>query len=130
MTEQNTKPSSTDLKNILEVMNALGKYPIAVITDMDGFPIAAAARPGEDPAMQSAVVALIQKTASQVRGQLGMAQTDEVTVYDTQGQRLVCRPFEANNHEMILAILIPEKKQSYRFLTNNTISKVKKLWDS
>ena len=39
--------------------------------------------------MQAAVVALIQKTAAQVSSQLGMAQTDEISLYDTDGQRLV-----------------------------------------
>ena len=119
---------STQLADVLAKMNANGNFPIAVITDMEGFPIAWAAAPDQDPDMQSAVVALIQKTATQVRDQLGMAQTDEISVYDRLGQRLVCRPFEANEHALILAVLVPDKKQAYRRLTNVAIRSIQQAW--
>ena len=57
-----------------------------------------------------------------------MAQTDEISVHDTQGQRLVCRPFLANEHQMILAVLVTDKYQTYRRLTNTTIRAVQRLW--
>ena len=119
---------STPLANILAEMNTNGNFPIAVITDMEGFPIAWAASSSRDPDLQSAVVALVQKTAAQVRDQLGMAQTDEISVYDRKGQRLVCRPFEVNEYSLILAVLVPEKKQTYRRLTNVAIRSIKRIW--
>ena len=128
MNDTVSKPNSIQLTNVLAEMNIKGSFPIAVITDMHGFAIAFAAGPDQDPDTQSAVVALIQKTATQVRGQLGMAQTDEITLYDKQGQRLVCRPFLANGHEMILAVLVPNKYQSYRRLTNQAIRTIQRLW--
>lgn len=124
----NTKSGSTEIAELLAQMNQQGQFPLAVVTDRQGFPIAAAAAPGQDPDLQAAVVALIQKTASQVQTQLGMAQTDEISLFDTSGQRLVCRPFAANNHEMILAVLVPTRQQSYRQLTNQTVSAIQRQW--
>jgi predicted regulator of Ras-like GTPase activity (Roadblock/LC7/MglB family) len=119
---------STELAKLLIEMNEAGGFPIAVVTDRQGFPIASAAAPGEDPDMQSAVVALVQKTAAQVREQLGMAQTDEISMYDTEGRRLVCRPFSANGHDMIMAVVVPDKNQSYRRLTNKTVNAIRRKW--
>jgi predicted regulator of Ras-like GTPase activity (Roadblock/LC7/MglB family) len=109
-------------------MNEQGGFPISVLTDRHGFSIAAAAAPNQDPEIQSAVVALVQKTAAQVRDQLGMAQTDEISLFDTEGRRLVCRPFSANGHEMILAVLVSDKHQSYRRLTNKTVNAIRRQW--
>ena len=122
------KSGSTELAVLLNTMNKQGNFPIAVITDRQGFPIASAAAPGEDPDTQSAVVALIQKTASQVSSQLGMAQADEISLYDTNGRRLICRPFSANGHEMILAVVVPYRHQSYRRLTNRTVTAIRRQW--
>ena len=119
---------STEIARLLEEMNQKGGYPISVLTDRQGFPIASAANSDQDPDTQSAVVALVQKTASQVSNQLGMAQTDEISLYDAKGRRLVCRPFNANNHEMILAVIIPDKSQSYRRLTNQAVNAIKRQW--
>ncbi|MCB0208125.1 MAG: hypothetical protein KDJ52_02270 [Anaerolineae bacterium] len=119
---------STEIARLLAEMNKKGGFPISVLTDRQGFPIASAANPDQDPDTQSAVVALVQKTASQVSNQLGMAQTDEISLYDAKGRRLVCRPFNANNHEMILAVIIPTKEQSYRRLTNQAVSAIRRQW--
>lgn len=128
MTKSNSKAGSTELARLLAEMNEAGGFPIAVLTDRHGFPIASAAAPGQNPDIQSAVVAMVQKTASQVRDQLGMAQTDEISLYDTSGQRLVCRPISANGHDMILAVLVPDKDKSYRRLTNQTVNAIRRQW--
>jgi predicted regulator of Ras-like GTPase activity (Roadblock/LC7/MglB family) len=123
-----TSFGSAQLSDILAEMNREGEFSIAVITDRQGFPLASAAAPGEDPDTQSAVVALVQKTAVQVHQQLGMAQADEISLFDADGQRLVCRPFSANGYDMILAVRIRNKKQSYRRLTNRAIREIKQSW--
>ena len=128
MTSQNSKSGSTELARVLAEMNNKGSFPIAVITDRHGFPIASAAGPDQDPNIQSAVVALVQKTAIQASNQLGMSQTDEISLYDTEGRRLVCRPFSANGHNLILAVLVPDKKQSYRRLTNEAVNSIRQQW--
>ena len=75
------------------------------------------------------MVALIQKTALQVRQHLGLAPTDEISLYDAEGHRLVCRPFKANGYDMILAILITERGQSYRRLTNKVVNTIQQQWN-
>jgi len=124
----NSNSGSTELSQLLATMNEQGKFSISVLTDKHGFPIASAAQPGQDPYTKSAVVALVQKTALQASSQLGMAQTDEISMYDTEGRRLVCRPFSANGHDMILAVLVPTKHQTYRRLTNQAVSAICKSW--
>lgn len=126
----NTKPKSGSAKlaELLAEMNEAGNFPISILTDRQGFPIASAAQPGQDPDVQAAVVALVQKTAAQVHQQLGMAKTDEISLYDAEGQRLICRPFEANGHDMILAVRVPDRHQTYRRLTTRTINRVRSIW--
>lgn len=122
------KSGSARLAELLIEMNQEGDFSISILTDRQGFPIASAAQPGQDPDVQAAVVALVQKTGVQARQQLGMAQTDEISLYDAEGQRLVCRPFDANGHDMILAVRIPNRHQSYRRLTNRVITQVRSFW--
>jgi len=119
---------SAELAKLLTMMNQEGGFPISILTNHQGFPIASAASPDQDPERQSAVVALVQKTALQVRDQLGMAQMDEVSVYDKDGLRLVCRPFETNGYDLILAVLVPNKHTSYRKLTNKTVRLIRHSW--
>ncbi len=125
-----TKPKtgSTEISEILAEMNKQGNFPISVLTDQHGFPIASAASPGQNADTQSAVVAMVQKTATQVSTKLGMSQTDEISLYDTEGRRLVCRPFSANQHDMILAVLVTDRNQSYRRLTTQAVSAIRKAW--
>ncbi len=124
----NPKSGSAELSRILAEMNQKGGFLISVLTDCEGFPVAAAANEDQDPEMQSAVVALVQKTANQVRTQLGMSTTDEITVYDKEGKRLVCRPMNINDHEMILAVLTSNRDQTYRRLTNQAVTAIRKCW--
>ncbi len=128
MTLSTAKFGSVALSQLLADMNKRGDFQVAVLTDPQGFPIASAAPPGGDPQTQAAVVALMQKTASQVRDQLGMGQTDEISMFDTVGRRLVCRPFNVSGQDMILAVLVSGKRKSYRHLTNQLIDAVRREW--
>jgi predicted regulator of Ras-like GTPase activity (Roadblock/LC7/MglB family) len=128
VTKKTPKSGSAELAQLLTTMNKQGGFPIAILTDQHGFPLASAADPDQDPEIQSAVVALVQKTAAQVQNQLGMAPTDEISLFDTEGRRLVCRPFSANGHNLILAVVIPDKHQSYRRLTNTAVKAIRQQW--
>lgn len=123
-----SKSGSARLSELLADMNDKGSFSISILTDQHGFPLAAASAPGEDPDTQAAVVALVRKTAAQAQHQLGMAQTDEISLFDASGQRLVCRPFNANGYDMILAVRIPDRNQTYRRLTNRLIRDVRQSW--
>ncbi|MEM7032239.1 MAG: hypothetical protein AAF629_22000 [Chloroflexota bacterium] len=126
----NTVPAMgpTELANLLAEMNAKGCFPISVITDSQGLTIASAADSEEDPNTQSAVVALIQKTATQAGDQIGLAQTAEIILNDQQGRRLICRPFQAGDQDMILTVIVPQRQQTYRRLTNQVVHAVQRQW--
>ncbi len=109
------------MRTVLSEMNELGGFSLSVLTDLQGFPIASAASAGQAPDAQAAVVALVQKTAAQVRDRLGMAAADEVTLFDSAGRRLVCRPFSVGDYGLILAVMIPDRRKRYRLLTNRAI---------
>lgn len=130
MIDSNAQPTSTRLVQLLTEMNQEGGFPIAVITDRDGFPIASVCNADQDADRQSAVVALVQRTAQQVKDRMGMADTDEFSLYDTDGKRLVCRPFVATGHELILAVVVPDKDLPYRRLTTRTVNAIRHLWNA
>ena len=119
---------STKLNQLLGNMNRDGNFPLAILTDVQGLAIASAGRDGMDLDRQSAVVAFIQKTAVQVTKQLGMGMTDEISLYYETGKRLVCRPFRVNDHELILAVIVPEKNLTYRRATNHAINEIRQTW--
>ncbi len=122
------KENNVNLADLLRTLNQDGGFSISVLSDQQGFPLASATDPGQDPDLQAAVVALIQKSAVQATNQLGMAETDEISLYSAGGRRLVCRLFTANEHRLILAVQIPDKTQSYRRLTNRAIAAIQKNW--
>lgn len=128
MVDSDPQPKSTRLVQLLTAMNEQGGFPISVITDRDGFPIASVCNNNQDADRQSAVVALVQRTAQQIKDRMGMAATDEFSLYDTEGKRLVCRPFVAIGHEMILAVVVPDKDRPYRRLTTRTVNAIRHLW--
>ncbi len=119
---------SGKLNQLLAEMNQNGGFPISVLTDAQGLAIASAARNGMDTDRQSAVVAFIQKVAGQAARQLGMGATDEIALNDENGQSLICRPFQVNGHELILAVIVPEKDASYRRATNQAINEIIQTW--
>lgn len=119
---------STQLNSLLTQINTEGQFPISVLTDFQGLAIAWAASNGMDPERQSAVVAFIQKAAVQVSSQLGMAETDEISFYDVNGQHLVCRPFHVNEYGLILAVIVPYRSHSYRRATNHAVREIRNIW--
>jgi predicted regulator of Ras-like GTPase activity (Roadblock/LC7/MglB family) len=119
---------SDKLNQLLAEMNQNGGFPISVLTDAQGLAIASSAHSGMDTDRQSAVVASVQKMAGQVARQLGMGTTDEIALNYENGQRLICRPFQVNGHELILAVIVPEKDVSYRRATNQAINDIRRTW--
>lgn len=121
------KIGSGQLSSILADMNRQGNFPISVLTDLQGLPLASATSvEGESAEMQAAVVALIQKTALQTT-KVNMGETDEVTVFDRQGRRLVCRPFQVDDRALVLAVMVP-RDRSYRRLTGQAIHAIRHVW--
>ncbi|MGB8213280.1 MAG: hypothetical protein WCE68_06950 [Anaerolineales bacterium] len=126
----NQLSGSAQLNDLLSKMNSEGGFPISVVTDSQGLPIAWATSKGMDPERQSAVVALVQKAAAQAGKQLGMADTDEISFSDANGQHLVCRPLNVDDYQLILAVLVPDRDHTYRRATNHAVSEIRRIWKS
>ena len=124
----NQLSGSSQLNKLLADMNAQEGFPISVLTDTQGLTVAWAASDGMDPERQSAVVAFVQKTAVQASKQLGMASADEISVFDANGQKLVCRPFTVNGNTLILAVMVANRNASYRKSTNHVIHEIRNIW--
>lgn len=122
------KSGSEILSTILTEMNEEGGFPISILTDKEGLPIAWAASDGTDPDRQSAVVAFVQKTSLQVSKQLGLTDVDEVSFCYANGQHLVCRPFIVDNNIMTLAIIVTRRDQRYRRATNRAMTEIRNTW--
>lgn len=121
---------AAQLAGVLTEMNRANGFPISVLTDQQGLAIASASSRGTDPDRQSAVVALVQRATSQVSRKLGMAETDEISLFDANGQQLVCRPFQVEGFELILAVMASNKNQSHRRATNHAIAEIRRAWKS
>ncbi len=117
---------SARLAQILGEMNRQGGFPISVLTDKAGFPLASAAAAGNDPDLQAAVAALIQRVSYQTR-KVNMGAVDEISVYDVDRRRLVCREFTLDDQWLILAVMVPEGR-TYRRLTSEAFRAIRRAW--
>ncbi len=123
----NQASGAAQINNLLVEMNRDGDFPISVLADAQGLPIAWAASEEIDPERQSAVVAMVQKAAAQASKQLGMDAADEVSFSDASGHGFVCRVFEADSHRLILAVVLPDRDHSYRRATNHAVSEIRRI---
>lgn len=130
MTKSNVKYNVSDLNTLLAGMNKEGGFILSVLTDSQGFSIAFAANHVLDPDKEAAVIAVIQKTTIQVSKQLGMSATEEVMIHDTDGNCLICRPFEVGGYNLILGIMLNGRNQSYRRLTKRVMMDISQIWST
>jgi len=121
--------SIKEVEQYLHELNAKGNFALTSLTDVDGFSLITVKSPECcEPDIYAAVAARLQRTAEQARSHLGMVPVDEVSTTFEDGRRLVCRPFVANNQNLILSIVV-SKKHSYRQLTNRAIRYIKHEWE-
>jgi len=128
MTLEVKTSTASELTQILEKMNKDGNFLMSVVTDQNGLPIVFSSREGFDPERQSATVAMIKKTIVQNEKRLGIAQAEEINIIDSNGHLLVCRSFMANKNDLTLAVLVPDRRQTYRRITTQTINQISWLW--
>ena len=118
-----TEPAS--LGEILAAMNEAGAFAASLLTSPEGLPIAAV--PSDyDSDVAAAMVALLQRVSSDARGQLGMAEVDEVTIRDRDTIRLVCRYFPVGEQRLILTATVPPGRP-YRRVTNRAIRQIQHM---
>lgn len=128
MTLDETRSITDTLTQILEEINKEGDFLASVMTDQNGLPIVSAVREGFDTDRQSATVALVKKTITQNEKRLGISEAEEISIVDSNGQLLICRPFSVKKFDFILAILMADRQHSYRRLTARAINQICSAW--
>ncbi len=129
MLENPQTSQGNKLVQTLDKMNTEAGFLLSVLTNSDGLLIASSSSAeGRDPHRQSAIAAKAQQAAQLVQTQLEMGITDEFSVYDEDGRRLVCRPLRQNGHNLVLAVLVPNRGQAYRRATNKAINRIRREW--
>lgn len=118
------------LGKMLTELNRESGFPIAVVANKEGLVLASSSVNGLDPERQSAVVAKVAEMASMASAQLKLGVTDEISIFDEDGRRLVCRPINLGGQELMLAVLVPHRGQAYRRATNKLITQIRKNWDA
>jgi predicted regulator of Ras-like GTPase activity (Roadblock/LC7/MglB family) len=114
------------LTDVLRSLNTKGGFLVTVLTDAEGLVLASAPAPGWTAEKQAAVVALIQRAARQSE-HVNLGLTDEISIRDVSGRRLICRPFEIDGQLLLLSVLAEEGKP-YRRLTNAAVRDVRRDW--
>ncbi len=118
----------TPFEEVLQKMNDQGHFRAAVLAGKDGLPIATVSSI-YDTDTAAAMVALLQSVSKEAREQLGMAEMDEVTIFDRDRMRLVCRYLIVDGEELILAVIVPPNRY-YRRLTTWAMREIQKLWET
>jgi len=125
---ENTHQGLGSLVDILKKMHQEGNFSFCVLIDKDGFQVAAAANDTQDLDRKAATIALIQRTIDQVQRHMEMTSPQEVVIFDSSGQRLVCRLFQIQQYPMILACTVPDRNQPYRKIINKAIREIHQNW--
>ena len=113
------------LEEILYAMNEAGGFRVSVLTSTEGLPIATV--PADyDSDVTAAMVALLQRVGNDTQSQLGMAAMDEMTIYDCDRTRLVCRRIIVGRERLILVAIVP-RGHCYRSATNRAIRRIRRL---
>lgn len=128
MTQQENLSANDSLIKLLEEMNRAGDFLVSMVTDQNGLPIVSVSQEGFDPERQSATIAMVRKTITQNEKRLGISETKEINIVDSEGHLLVCRTFSARGHELTLAVLMTNRMQSYRRITGNAINEIGRIW--
>ena len=111
----------------LERINREGKFEASVLATPDGLPIATAPA-GYDSDITAAMVALLKSVAQQTQDHVGMAPLDEVSIRASDHMRLVCRSFQVDGEDFILAVVVPREQRYHRQLTNRAIRELTLTW--
>lgn len=124
MTSQPVARGQTVFDNILYSIVVDGGYEAALLSDSDGFAIAA--KPFSDKTeMMAAMAALLRDTANKARDQLNLDYINELSLVADDRQRFVCRFFQTETGQSLSLIVVTPADQPYRRITNQAITKIK-----
>lgn len=119
--------TKVSFEQALKRINRDGQFEASILASSDGLTIATVPS-GYDTDVTSAMVALLRSVAQETRDHVGMAPLDEISVRSSDHIRLVCRCFELDGEEFILAVVIPRERRYYRQLTNRAIRDLRLTW--
>ncbi|MBN1658626.1 MAG: hypothetical protein JXA93_09510 [Anaerolineae bacterium] len=123
--DRSERATPLSFADIVQGMYGTGDFRAVVLASADGLPIATAPADYESD-LPSAMVALIRGVSHDVQSQLGMADLDEVTIYDQAQQRLVSRYLTVGSESLILATIVSPGRP-YRRATNRALRQIEKL---
>jgi len=121
-------PSATPFEKILTELSHLGAFQAAILATSDGLPIATSPS-SLDAQLTAAMVAVLRKASKDARAELGMGDLDEVSLYDRDRTRLVCRFFSVDKEELILALLVADGAR-YRRVSAQAIHQIQEAWQN
>lgn len=111
----------------LDKINRHGGFQASVLASSDGLPIATSPR-NYDSETTAAMVAWLRSVAQQTQDQVGMGQLDEVLVRANDRLRLICRCFQIDGEDFILAVVVPSQQRYYRRQTNRAVRELRLAW--
>lgn len=124
VTPQSLVRGQTIFNSILQSIVVDGGYEAALLSDSDGFAIAAEPF-NEKTDMMAAVAALLRDTAGKTREQLDLDYINELSLVANDQQRFVCRFFQTDTGQSLSLTVVAPATQTYRRITNQAITKIK-----
>lgn len=118
-------PLPLSFAQVVHRLNLDGDFQTSVLTSAEGLTIAA--YPTDcDNDTTAAIVALLQRVSNDAQSMLGMSDLDEVTIYDRNHVRLVCRYITSEKKSLVLAVIVPPDYH-YRRLMNWAVKQIAEL---
>jgi predicted regulator of Ras-like GTPase activity (Roadblock/LC7/MglB family) len=122
------------LEKVLERVLAGGHYEAALLSDVDGLPLAAVYNDADEPTdsagIVAAVTALLRDAAAQARLQLELAFVNELSLVSDDRYRFVCRFFETDAGQLLSLTLVVPPDEAYRRNTNRAIREINEAWNT
>ena len=118
------------IQHVLNELCATYGFTTAVLVGPEGLPMAVADQDAYgDPDRLAAVAAHMRISMQTAQRQLGWSGLDEINIVSDDGHRLIGRPIQLDDEELILVILMPYWI-SYRKATTEAIGVIRWAWRS
>ena len=105
-----------------------GDYEVALLSDSDGFAIAAAPFDRMTD-MTAAMTALLRDTANQAHHHLKLSNINELSMVTDNRLRFVCRFFYTDAGQSLTLTVMALADQPYRRITNHAVTRLKEACD-
>ncbi len=120
---------ATIFDNILEEIIEDGAYEAAILSDSDGFAIAAVPFDRLTD-MTAAMTALLRDTANQAHQHLKLSTINELSLITDNRRRFICRFFHTSNGQSLTLTVMATADQTYRRITNQAIARIQEACET